>query len=209
MRFRHLRDNSFSRWDWVNFTYRVPTRDRRPESCHVHEESIVPDGSIPPAERERFLTPLIVGSALDASKHDRSLALIRPRNTRFVAKRKPPATLQRERQAYAWASRQGSFLDPDLAELEPSPFEFRFSFDDEAGRHDYVNGDWEAHAMFWRERKRSGEAEALRWMSGKFNEDYPRAGMVFALGNQAKRPQTWQLLGVVRLDNTGQASLAL
>jgi hypothetical protein len=46
-------------------------------------------------------------------------------------------------------------------------------------------------------------------MSGKFNDEYPRAGMAFALGNQAKRPQTWQLLGVIRLDDSGQTGLAL
>jgi hypothetical protein len=32
-------------------------------------------------------------------------------------------------------------------------------------------------------------------------------GMVFALGNQAKRPQTWQLLGVIRLDEMLQGEL--
>ncbi len=35
-------------------------------------------------------------------------------------------------------------------------------------------------------------------MDGVFNEDYPRRGMVFAIGNMTKRPQTWQLLGVLR-----------
>jgi hypothetical protein len=31
--------------------------------------------------------------------------------------------------------------------------------------------------------------------------------MAFALGNQAKRPQTWQLLGVIRLDEVTQGEL--
>jgi hypothetical protein len=31
--------------------------------------------------------------------------------------------------------------------------------------------------------------------------------MVFAIGKQAKRPQTWQLLGVIRLDDTPQGEL--
>jgi NAD(P)-dependent dehydrogenase (short-subunit alcohol dehydrogenase family) len=50
--------------------------------------------------------------------------------------------------------------------------------------------------------------EALRWMNGKFNDEYPRQGVVFAVGNQAKRPQTWQLLGVIRLDEMTQGELA-
>jgi hypothetical protein len=31
--------------------------------------------------------------------------------------------------------------------------------------------------------------------------------MVFAIGNQAKRPKTWQLLGVIRLDEMKQGEL--
>jgi hypothetical protein len=42
-----------------------------------------------------------------------------------------------------------------------------------------------------------------------FNVEYPLKGMVFAIGNQAKRPQTWQLLGVIRLDEQTQGELVL
>ena len=44
-------------------------------------------------------------------------------------------------------------------------------------------------------------------MDSVFNDEYPKRGMVFAMGNQAKRPQTWQLLGVIRLDNPKQGEL--
>jgi hypothetical protein len=46
-------------------------------------------------------------------------------------------------------------------------------------------------------------------MDHVFNEDYPKQGMAFAIGNQAKRPQTWQLLGVLRLDELDQGDLPL
>jgi len=71
----------------------------------------------------------------------------------------------------------------------------------------YKLGDWETHVMFWRWRDRYGEADALARMASVFNDDYPQRGMVFALGNQAKRPQTWQLLGVIRLDEMTQGDL--
>ena len=100
-------------------------------------------------------------------------------------------------------------FDTELAELEPSPYDFRFKFEDTAGQHDYRNGDWEAHAMFWRECNRSGSEKALEWMDHTFNEDYPKRGMAFAIGNLAKRPQTWQLLGVIRLDELQQSILPL
>jgi hypothetical protein len=67
VRFRHLMDkNSFSRWDWVRYGYRLPTHDNRPESCHVCEDTIAVDGKLAPAERTRLLTPLIKGSAVEA-----------------------------------------------------------------------------------------------------------------------------------------------
>jgi hypothetical protein len=59
--------------------------------------------------------------------------------------------------------------------------------------------------MFW--RLSYGEKSALERMAGVFNDEYPKKGMVFALGNQAKRPQTWQLLGVIRLDELVQGEL--
>jgi len=71
----------------------------------------------------------------------------------------------------------------------------------------YQNGDWETHVMFWRRRELYGEKGALESMAGEFNDEYPKKGMVFALGNQAKRPQTWQLLGVIRLDELTQGEL--
>jgi hypothetical protein len=208
VRFRHLGgDSSFSRWDWVRFTYRAPTRDRRAESCHVYEDSIVVEHRLAPDERSRLLAPLITGSAIAAMESGKSLTLVRPLNTRFIAKRKSAADLAEEREAYKMAAQQTSIFDKELAELEPSPFDFRFQFEDVAGRHDYQNGDWETHVMYWRWRDLYGEASALERMAGVYNDEYPMKGMVFALGNQAKRPQTWQLLGVIRLDELVQGEL--
>lgn len=209
VRFRHLKgEASFSRWDWVKFQYGQPKSDRRKESCHVHEETIRIDGQLAERERATLLEPIIVGSAQEALEQGRSLALIRPRNTRFLYRAQKPADIEADREAYRRAACQTSFFDEELAALEPSPFEFKFRFEDTSGAHEYRNGDWEAHAMFWRERKRTSETEALRWMDGTFNEEYPRRGMAFAIGNMAKRPQTWQLLGVLRLDEVKQTAFA-
>ena len=209
VRFRHLKgEHSFGRWDWVSFKHGVPKSDRRVESCHVHEESIAINGRLPERDRAILLEPLVLGSGEEAGRLGHSLALIRPRNTKFVARRKTIADIEADRDAYARAARQIGMFDEELAALDPSPFEFRFRFEDAAGKHDYQNGDWEAHAMFWHERRRTSEANALRWMDGVFNDEYPRKGMVFAIGNQAKRPQTWQLLGVIRLDEARQSALA-
>ena len=44
--------------------------------------------------------------------------------------------------------------------------------------------------------------EVLQWMDHTTFPmlSIPARGMAFAVGNMAKRPQTWQLLGVIRLD---------
>ena len=76
-----------------------------------------------------------------------------------------------------------------------------------AGRHNYENGDWETQAMFSLWRSRYGEAAPLRRMHETFNEHCPTRGMVFAIGNQANRPKTWQLLAVIRLDEVRQGQL--
>jgi hypothetical protein len=209
VRFRHLSDEaSFKRWDWVDFKYRLPTSDRRQESCHVMEDSIQIGGRMPQKDRAAFLNPLVSSSIKDAEANGQSLALIRPRNTHFYFKKKKPDQLEQERRTYADAARQDSFFDEQLKVLEPSPFEFKFKFEDGSGVHHFSNGDWEAHTMFFLGRKREGsEDAALNWMSKTFNEDYPRKGMLFCVGNMAKRPQTWQLLGVLRVDESSQASL--
>lgn len=210
VRFRHLSGtSSFKRWDWVEFSHRKPTSDIRVESCHVFEDTIRITGRLQERERVRLLSPMILGSAQDAMELGQSLALIRPRNTRFKWRPKAPGVLDAERNAFQRAARQGGLFDEQLAAIEPSPYQFYFSFVDEAGSHAYTCGDWEVHAMFWAQRNRSNEADALRWMNQTFNDEYPRRGIVFAIGNQAKRPKTWQLLGVIRLDEPLQSELLI
>jgi hypothetical protein len=209
VRFRHLSgDNSFRRWDWVKFEHTRPTHDKRAESCRVHEESIVVDGKLPKSEHARFLEPLVLPSINAAIAKDHSLALIRPRNTRFYHRHKSLANIQAERDAFERAARQTSLFDKELAALEPTPFEFRFKFEDDV-KHDFANGDWEAHAMFYNavKRMKMTHTEALEWMDDKFNREFPEKGMLLAVGNQAKRPHVWQLLGVLRVGDTGQGSL--
>jgi hypothetical protein len=210
IRFRHLTgDSVFKRWHWVKFRYGRPSHDNRAGSCHVHEESLVIDGSIPRGERSRFLSPLILPSINEAIARGQSLALVRPRNPRFMHRRKSVSEIGDEKAAFEKAAAQKSLLDKELAALEPTPFEFRFRFEDDA-KYDFECGDWEAHAMFYHGRKRGmSEAQTLDWMNETFNVKYPQEGMVFAVGNQARRRHIWQLLGVLRVDEMTQGALAL
>ena len=210
VRFRHLKEEAaFKRWDFVDFKYGRPPHDTRRESCRVFEDSILVDGEMPKSERAKILNPLIVSSIERAASQGDSLALIRPISPRFTYKRKTDEQLADERASYKLAASQSSFFDDDLAALEPTPFEFRFKFRDDEASHDFSNGDWEAHAMYYSARQRGqSEIEVLEWMDQIFNVDYARRGMIFAVGNQAKRPQTWQLLGVLRVDATDQMAMS-
>lgn len=210
IRFRHLSGKtSFKRWDQVRFRYSKPRRDKRVESCHVHEDSIEILGELSRKERSRALDPLILPSVAEAARRGQSLALIRPIEPKFQWKRKSDVAMAEEREAYAKAARQGSLLDKELEALEPTPYEFKFRFRDEEAEHAYVDGDWEAHAMFYNGiRSGKSEADVLDWMNRTFNVEYPSRGMAFAVGNQAKRPQTWQLLGVLRLDELSESEKA-
>lgn len=59
---RRWREDKDKRWDWVDFKYRLPTSDRRPESCRVWEDSIVVNGEMPPKDRAPFLNRLVSAS---------------------------------------------------------------------------------------------------------------------------------------------------
>ena len=210
VRFRQLRENRFKRWQWVDFQYRRPTSDRRPESCHVAEETIAPGSVLAGNERGLLLEPLINRSAKDARAAGASLTLIRPTNTRFHWRTKSTTEIEGERFAYrAAVSQRGLFDRDDLRALEPVPYHFRFAYEDGDGRHHGACEDWETSATFWKWRREYGEASALERLSGVFNDEYPRKGMVFAMGNMAARPQVWLLLGVIRLDTEQQTSLGL
>ena len=182
--------------------------DPRSESCHVMEDYIKVDGHLSVKSRSIFLNRYVSKSVQSAAKNGMSLALIRPRNPKFFRKEKKASDLKEEKEKYKMAVRQKSLLDKDLKAIEPVPYEFRFEFDDESGSHTYKAGDWETSTMFNRAVKREGsDQKALDWMDYIFNEEYPKKGMMFYVGNIARYPKVWQLLGVLRVDHADQISL--
>jgi hypothetical protein len=210
VRFRQLSDDAqFGRWGIVTFRWRAPTNDSRAESCHVYEDTIKLVGTLPAERRAEFLDRIIVSGASVAVARQESLALIRPRNTHFFARKKTASAIAAEKALFEHAGRQASLLDAELASIEPLPYAFGFRFEDTDGRHIFQCGDWETQATFWKWRKQYGDDETLRRLAAVYNDVYPQRGMVFALGTVLKRPHTWQLLGVIRADTEFQQSLSL
>lgn len=207
VRFRHLKNNKFQRWHRLKYRWRKPTNDARRESRHVFEDTFEVGDPLPQRERPRLLAPLIRTSVKDAIAKGESLTLIRPRELKFTWKEKSKQQVTEERAGYAAAGKQASLLDDALTKLEPCPFEFRVTFRDDTGLHKHVCEDWETTAAFWNLDKRSGPDYALGHLDRMYNHEYQENGMVLALGNMASRPQTWLLLGIIRLDDPKQGLL--
>jgi len=202
IRFRHLHgEQSFKRWDIVEYSYRAPTSDRRQESRHVFEDTIKVVGRVTKSsEKSSLLSAAITKSEKEAAKRGQSLALIEPKNIHFKVKRLSIDEIARVKQSFKNVSRQFSLFDEELAEFNPSPYEFKMSFVDGSGKHEKKCGDWEVHAMFLNFSKKYGEKEALERMEHIFCVEYPKKGVMFALGNMQKRPNIWQLLGIIRAE---------
>ena len=208
VRFRQLNDDSkFKRWQWVEYKWKRPKTDKRNESRRIEEDSISPLHTLPKSKRASFLEPIVLESIDEAVNRGQTLALVRPRSSSFVFKKKHDSKIAQEKRKYEEMARQLSFLDDELAAFNPCPYEFRFRWRCTAAKHNNTCDDWETTAMFFNQRRKYGEAKALKKMDDVFNNEYPDRGMVFALGTHSRYPTTWLLVGVVRLDEFSQQSL--
>ncbi len=207
--FRQLGDDKFYRWDWVEYDYRFPGKtDLRAESRRVQEGTLKTIGRMKKAERAGFLSPLIVGSTDAAKLKNQTLALIRPINPKFSWKKKSPDIISREADAYKRAADQLSFFSESQEALVPTPYEFRYDYETPDGRkRTSTCGDWEVSATFFKWKKKYGEDKALEFMAKTYGDDYPKRGVVFAMGTHSRYPDTWLLVGVIRLDEAKQIQM--
>ncbi|MGH6879591.1 hypothetical protein [Hypericibacter sp.] len=207
--FRRLQQKFF-RWDIIEYEFRAPKDDKRSESRRVQEDTIRVVGSVSTKERSSLLAPVIVSSTGAAAAKGQTLALIRPCNVAFAAKKKNAKEIENERAAYQEAAKQGSFFDAALAALEPCPYAFKFGYQDsDGGSHVSTCDDWETAAMFRRFSEQYGELKTLDLMKKTFEKEYPQKGMVFAMGTHSRYPDVWLLVGVLRVDETTQLPMAL
>lgn len=209
VRFRQLSgEKAFSRWDIVRCNYSKPPTDTRKESCRVHEESIDIIGTVKrDSEKSTVIENSLVASEQEAIARGASLAIIRPRNVELRWKRRSAGELESARQSYISQAAQLSMLDKEIEAYEPCPFEFKMHYQDDSGPHKKVCADWETAATFYKMSKQMEERAVLQYLQTTYCEQYVRKGLVFALGNMQKRPQTWQLLGIFPVEPTNQGSL--
>ncbi len=198
----------FGRWDRIRFKWRASADDTRPESRRIEQQSLQIMGELKQSERDRFLAKAIV-TGLDAERQaGRSLALLRPKSPVFSFEKKSQPEIEADRKRFAALHQQKDlFNSKAIIPYDPCPYKFKYSYRMDDGPREGTCQDWEIEATFFKWSKLYGEKGALDAMQTRFGEEYPKRGMLLAMGTHSRWPDTWLINGVVRLDETGQMAL--
>jgi len=202
--------SQFRRWDRIKFRWTKPKDDPRPESRHIDHQSIEIIGELKRKERLNFLSRLEVMSINKVAAEGKSFALLRPRNPKFSIEKKPQKDFDREKAEFESFAAQGNlFNSAPLIPYEPCPFLFKYAYETDDGERNGTCQDWETDATYFKWRQLYGEKKSLEFMQERFGTEYPKSGMVFAMGTHSLYPDTWLINGIIRLDEITQMSLDL
>ena len=207
--FRHLPDASaqFKKYDIVTVECR-PANEPRVESWKPDMNPLTHEMSVPPWEkRRRLLDPLIEDSmcairkSAETDPSAQSLALVRPAEVLdFTVRLHPGWSKDEQRKIDQYVGQLELFSDQDKSPLEAPRFTGTYKWrcgDRECKTHEQRILDWEFVAL---QRKVSalGEAEAKDAIRRRFLDEVCAADrdIAFYVGNQAKRHQTFSILGV-------------
>ena len=200
----------FRRWDRVRFRWKKPKDDSRPESLRVDHQSIEIIGQLKQKERLNFLSRLEVTSIGKVAAEGKTLALLRPRDLKFAIEKKSSDDLDRETREFKdFTAQTDLFNSAELIPYEPCPYVFKYRYVTDDGEREGTCQDWETDATFYHWSRHYGEKTALENMQRVFGEEYPKKGMVFAMGTHSRYPDIWLINGIIRLDEIAQMSLGL
>ncbi|MFI0243154.1 hypothetical protein [Streptomyces sp. NPDC016845] len=197
--------SQFAKYAIVEVDVRRHQQDRRPESWRPNLDTLKVIDRIGTRDgwRQRYslLRPLIAPSLCaikrDQARHGTSLGLFRPAapvHFRLEPAEPWPASK-------AALADQMDLLDQDLKQLQWVPLEFRYRFrcnDAHCTGHDLALRDWEAgesYRKYLRTYGQTGVQDKLRerWSTRMFS---PGKAVHCFVGNLAKRPATFMLLGL-------------
>jgi hypothetical protein len=138
----------------------------------------------------------------------RSLALLSPREVMgFTIEEKPPAELDEERAQARSIHLQADLFARAVVPYEPCPFRFKYRYRTDDGVREGTCQDWETEATYFNWSRKIGKDAARKEMARVFGEEYPRRGMLLAMGTHSRYPDTWLINGVIRLDPDPQLAL--
>lgn len=207
--FRHLQSGAkFDKYDVVTIDCRPARQDARQESWRPIMESLVKIDHLPAWKRRRpFVDSVIeddmcaLRKAAGADAHASSLALVRPTEiASFVIEKHPGWTPDEQGKIDAYVNQLDLFDETDKTPLEAPAYRGVYHWrcaSRTCGGHKQSIIDWEFVALqrHLRDRTEPEIREALhqRW----FDEVCaPDRDVAFYVGNQAKRHQTFSILGV-------------
>ncbi len=206
--FRFLEEGKkFGRWDRIKFNWRRPHDDARPESRRVDQDSIEIVGELKRSERERFLAKSVVTSLQQVRDVGKSLALLRPEIVEFVIEKKLRSEIAEETSRFDTLRTQGDLFAKQTTPYQPCPYRFKYRYRTEDGERFGTCQDWETEATFFNWSRQYGEVRAVDEVQRIFGEEYPRRGMLLAMGTHSLYPDTWLINGVIRMSDIGQGSL--
>jgi hypothetical protein len=206
--FRTLEDGQkFRRWDRIKFKWQRPNDDPRPESRRVNQQSIEIVGELKASERGNFLAKSIVSSLARERETGRSLALLKPEILDFKSEKKSQSDLDAEIRRYEELRAQADLFAKQVTPYQPCPCRFRYRYRNDDGERLGTCQDWEIEATFFNWSRLYGEKKAISEMERVFGEEYPKKGMLLAMGTHSLYPDTWLINGVIRLDDIKQIPL--
>ena len=182
--------------------------DGRPESRHVHQDSIeagewIPAGRRGWEQRRSWIDPLVDQSvhALEAAQSatGKSLGIIRPAQVRRLLIKKAEPWDRASDKELDQLTLEWTTIDQPKTELEKLPFDFYYEFtcrDDACHGHTMKVLDWEMSEAYRNFRRRYG----LAGWEEKFREKYgvwvPRQDIHLVMGTH-RVYQSWMIVGVL------------
>ena len=206
--FRALEEiQKFGRWDRIKFKWRMPNDDPRSESRRVDQQSIEIVGELKSSERAKFLGKSIVTSLAREREAGRSLALLKPEILEFKAERKSQSEIDAEVRRFEALRAQADLFAKQLTPYQPCPYNFKYRYRTDDGERLGTCQDWEIEATYFNWSRQYGDSKAVTEMVRIFGSEYPRRGMLLAMGTHSLYPDTWLINGVIRLDAIDQISM--
>lgn len=196
------KDNQFNRYDLIEALLTKASNDTRPESYRVDHDSIkvIERGSkLTDENKVRLWQPHIAPSltALQAQHETagRSLGLIKPDpdSLKFSWREAEPEEQEDAR------SIQASLFEAPLRPLKPAELTFYYRYTSGGKEHTQSIQDWEVQATYLSYLKTYGSRdEALKMMAQEYGENIPARNLHFIMGNMAKRPWQFIVIGLLR-----------
>ncbi len=207
--FRTLGDGQrFGRWDRIKFNWRLPSDDQRLESRRVDQDSLEIMGELKHRERQNFLSSTIVTSLNAEREKNKSLALLKAEILDFRFEKKSAADLDTELRKFEILRAQPDlFNTKPIIPYKPCPYIFKYKYQTDDGKREGTCQDWEVEATYFNWEKLYGEQKTLTELQKVFGQEYPKKGMLLAMGTHSLYPDTWLINGIVRLDEVTQSSL--